>query len=117
MEYIPTFESYSGPMIASVMTSGSEYIVTGLGGRQITRRSIPYGEILVGFSTDLIVTKRQTEIISFTPDFNRINSMTLASSDEIRGIVGPNILVYRKSDNTLITYDKNFRRITSYTVI
>jgi hypothetical protein len=117
MEYIPTFESYSGPMIASVMTNAGEYIVTGLGGRQITRRSIPYGEILVGFSTDLIVTKRNSELITFTPDFNRINSMTLASGDEVRGIVGPNILVYRKGDNTLITYDKNFRRITSYSVI
>jgi len=117
MEYIPTFENYSGAMIASVTTRSGEYIVTGLGGRSITRRSIPYGEILVGFSTDIIVTKRGNELITFTPEFNRINAMTLGSSDEVRGVIGPNILVYRKTDNSLITFDRNFRRITSYTVI
>lgn len=117
MEYLPTFENYSGPMIASVEMRSGEYIVTGIGGRMITRKSALSGEILVGFSTDIIVTKRGNELITFTPELNRINAMTLGSTDEVRGVIGPNILIYRKVDNTLITFDRNFRRITSYSVV
>ena len=117
MEYLPTFENYSNAIIATVMTNGNDFIVTGLGGKQISRRSISYGEILLGFSTDVIVTKRGDQIFSFTPEFNRISAMTLSSGTEFRGVIGPNILVFNKSANMLITYDVNFRRLASHSVI
>ncbi len=114
MEFLPTFENYSGPMIATVETRSGEFIVTGLSGRSIIRRSIAYGEILVGFSTDLIVTKRGNEIFTFTPEFRQISRFTLGSTDEVRGVIGPNILIFRKTDNSLITFDRNFKRLASY---
>ena len=115
MKHVQTFEGYGASMIANVQMRSGQYIVMGLTGGEITRRSTVSGEMLVGFSTDMIVTQRNNELITFSPTFNQIARHTLAQGDTVRAIVGPNILIYRSSGNFLITYDRNFRELQKQT--
>lgn len=116
MKHLHTFESYSGSLIASVEVRSGDYVITGLNNRLIMRRPIASGETLVGFSSDIVVTRRGNDLITFTPELNRISAMTLGINDVARGVIGPNILVYKDSIKSLVTYDKNFRTISSYGV-
>lgn len=109
-------ENSNNAMIAVVNQRGNDYVVTGLTNQTLSRRSFYNGSHLVGFSCDLIVIKDNNEVTSYDPMFNKINTLYLGASDEVRGVVGPNILVYRKSENMLITYDRNFRKVSSFVV-
>jgi hypothetical protein len=115
MKHVHTFEGYGTAAIANVQTRGGQYIVMGITGGEITRRSAVGGEMLVGFSTDMIVIQRGLDIFTYTPTFNQIARRTLAQGDAVRAVVGPNILIYRASGNFIVTYDRNFRELQKYT--
>lgn len=100
--------------ITSVEERNGTYIVRGING-EITRRSFAPGDILIGFSNNIIVVQRNTTLSTFTPNFNQIATHTLADQDVVRAVVGDNILVYRPSGNFLTTYDSNFREIEKHT--
>ena len=107
-----TFESYSVPLIANIETRGGQLIVMSLDNREIMRKTLLGGETLMGFSSDVIVIARQGYISSYTAEFKMIATMNIYDGDYMRGVIGPNILVYRSRGNYLATYDKNFREIT-----
>jgi hypothetical protein len=115
MKHVQTFEGYGTAAIANVQMRGGQYIVMGITGGEITRRSAVGGEMLVGFSTDMIVIQRGPDLFTYTPNFNQISRRTLAAGDAVRAVVGPNILIYRPSGNYLITYDRNFRELQKQT--
>lgn len=114
MKHIQTFENYGNSAISNIQVNSGQYIVTFISGG-ISRKSVASGEMLIGFSTDMIVLQRGNEIITFSPDFNQIARLTLGKGDAVRGVIGPNILFYKESVNNLITYDKNFRELSRQT--
>ena len=115
MKHIQTFEGFGTSVIANVQTRSGSYIVMGISGGEITRKSVMGGEMLVGFSTDMIVIQRGMMIYSYSPEFRQIGVHTLTSGDAVRAVVGPNIIIYRPIGNYVITYDKNFRELLRQT--
>ena len=100
--------------ITSVEERSGTYIVRGIHG-EITRRSAVRGDVLIGFSNNIIVVQRNQDLFTFTANFNQIARHSLAKEDVVRAVVGDNILVYRPIGNFLTTYDSNFREIEKHT--
>jgi hypothetical protein len=115
MKHIQTFEGFAPAAIANVQMRGGSYIVFGITGGEITRKSAAGGEMLVGFSADMIVIQRGMNLYTYSPEFRQIDSHTLAAGDAVRAVVGPNMIIYRPSGNFVITYDKNFRELLRQT--
>ncbi len=115
MELQPTFEAYntSSAIIAMVSQRGGEFVVTSLANTVITRRYLS-GAMLAGFSTDLIVMIQGKEAVTYTPELNFISRLYLAPNDAVRGVVGPNVLVYRAADKRLTVYDKKFNIVSRF---
>ena len=117
MELQPTFEAYntSSAMIAAVSQRNGEFVVTSLSNTTLGRRYLS-GATLVGFSADLVVITLGKELITFTPQLSQIGRLYLTPNDIVRGVVGPNILIYRNTDKRLTTYDAKFNVINRFVV-
>ena len=102
----------TSPLIAHIVPRGSQLYVYDISNHVIMQKNLSSGEILAGFSTDLLVTVSKTMVTSFTPECKIINTTYLNPGDIVRGVIGPNILIYRKSGNYLSVCNKNFREIT-----
>lgn len=102
----------TSPLIANIIPRGSQLYVYDISNRVITQKNLASGEILAGFSTDLLVTANKTSVTSYTPECREISRSNLYPGDIVRGVIGPNILIYRKSSNYLSICNRNFREIT-----
>jgi len=99
-------------MIANIEMNNGQLVIMDLSNHIITRKTLISGETLVGFSTDLIVTLKQSQVISYTSECREISRMNVFPGDAVRGVIGPNILIYRVKGNYLGTYNRNFNEIT-----